>query len=68
MFLACENSVMKLDCERKKGIIRIIRVNYGRFSLITCNSFGVINEWNVLCFFFEFKRIVAERLVLFLKG
>uniref|UniRef100_K1QC40 Latrophilin-2 n=1 Tax=Magallana gigas TaxID=29159 RepID=K1QC40_MAGGI len=61
MSLACENSVMKLDCERKKGIIRITRANYGRFTLTTCKIFGATNEWNVSCRLPESKRIVAER-------
>lgn len=68
MSIACENSVMKLDCEQKNGIIRISLANYGRFSLTTCNSFGATNEWNVSCRLPESKRIVAERLVLLLKG
>lgn len=66
--IACEKSVMKLDCERKNGIIRITRANYGRFTLTKCNSHGATKEWNVSCLLPESKRIVAERLVLFLKG
>lgn len=59
--IACEKSVMKLDCERKNGIIRITRANYGRFTLTKCNSHGATKEWNVSCLLPESKRIVAER-------
>lgn len=62
--IACENSLMQLDCEKKNGIIRITLANYGRFSLGTCNTFGATNEWDVQCALPESKRIVAERLVL----
>ncbi|XP_062578601.1 adhesion G protein-coupled receptor L2-like [Saccostrea cucullata] len=59
--LVCENSLLTLDCEKKKGVIRISRANYGRFSLGTCNNLGATNEWNVRCIHPESKRIVAER-------
>ncbi|XP_048757529.2 adhesion G protein-coupled receptor L3-like isoform X2 [Ostrea edulis] len=61
MALVCENSLLQLNCEKKNGIIRISRANYGRFSLGSCNNHGASMEWNVKCIHPESKRIVAER-------
>ncbi|XP_062575356.1 L-rhamnose-binding lectin CSL1-like [Saccostrea cucullata] len=59
--LVCENSLLTLDCEKKTGVIRISKANYGRLNLGTCNSLGTIEGWNLRCIQPNSKGIVAER-------
>lgn len=58
---ACEGSNMKLNCTSYNGVIRIIRANYGRFVLSTCNPWSVTNGWDLQCSAKESFTIVAER-------
>lgn len=58
---ACENSTMHLNCTTYNGVIRVIRANYGRFVLSTCNPWSVTSGWNLQCSARESFTIVAER-------
>ncbi|XP_022650398.1 adhesion G protein-coupled receptor L1-like isoform X2 [Varroa destructor] len=44
---ACEGGVMNITCE-DSHIIRLIRANYGRFSISLCNPQGSL-DWSVNC-------------------
>ncbi|XP_021379001.1 adhesion G protein-coupled receptor L2-like isoform X2 [Mizuhopecten yessoensis] len=57
---ACEGSTMYLSCKQDE-LIRIVRANYGRFSLTICNQHGTISGWKLQCVSMASKRIVAER-------
>ncbi|KAL4235754.1 G-protein coupled receptor 2 [Mactra antiquata] len=46
---ACENSYIHLSCKNDDERIRILRANYGRFSLVVCNEHGVNKGWNLQC-------------------
>lgn len=61
---ACEDSTMHLNCTSQHGVIRIIRANYGRFVLSTCNPWSVTTGWDLQCSSRDSYRIVAERYIL----
>lgn len=58
---ACENSTMHLNCTTYNGVIRVIRANYGRFVLSTCNPWSVTSGWNLQCSAKDSFNIVAAR-------
>lgn len=58
---ACENSTMHLNCTTYNGVIRVIRANYGRFVLSTCNPWSVTTGWNLQCSAKDSFNIVAAR-------
>lgn len=44
---ACENKLLKIEC-REGEVIKLIRANYGRFSITICNDQGN-TDWSVNC-------------------
>ena len=49
----CENDELRIDCNDGGGdsddsTIRVIRANYGRFSIAICNKHGY-TDWSVNC-------------------
>ncbi len=44
----CEGEQMRISCTGPGETIRVIRANYGRFSISVCNSHGY-TDWSVNC-------------------
>lgn len=44
---ACEGKVLKIECKDGE-LIKLIRANYGRFSITICNDHGN-TDWSVNC-------------------
>lgn len=57
---ACENDILEIACP-DSNIIRIIRVNFGRFSVKLCNPDGVTGDWSLSCVSRNALGIVSER-------
>ncbi|XP_064607497.1 adhesion G protein-coupled receptor L2-like isoform X2 [Liolophura sinensis] len=59
---ACEKTPLQIECDANKGeVIRIIRANYGRFSITICNPHGVTQGWNLQCMSLRSLKIVSDR-------
>ena len=43
----CEGTNLTVDCDENE-VIKIVRANYGRFSLSICNPVGIV-EWDYNC-------------------
>ncbi|KAL5015993.1 hypothetical protein ScPMuIL_005582 [Solemya velum] len=57
---ACENSLLYISCPEGE-LIRIIRANYGRFSISICNHRGITQQWDLQCMSTSTLKIVSER-------
>ncbi|XP_076462795.1 latrophilin-like protein 1 [Babylonia areolata] len=55
---ACENGMLTLECP-VGHVIRIVRANYGRFSLTLCNPLGITSNMDLRCISITSRRIVA---------
>lgn len=55
---ACEGSTLEISCE-PGTVINLIRANFGRFSIQTCNDNGNL-EWNVECMSKKSFRVMEE--------
>lgn len=44
---ACEETQLQIDCQNGESI-QLIRANYGRFSIQTCNDLGHL-DWSINC-------------------
>jgi len=45
---ACEGKSVHIKCKKPGTVINVIRANYGRYSIATCNDQGVLH-WKVDC-------------------
>ena len=55
----CEGTNMTIDCDENE-VIKIVRANYGRFSLSICNPGGV-TEWDYNCMQRRTKSVLDRR-------
>ena len=60
---ACQGSQLALACPPDHQI-RVMRANYGRFSVAICNDKG-ITDWSVNCMAPRSLRIMQDRWVMF---
>lgn len=58
---ACEGKVLKIECKEGE-LIKLIRANYGRFSITICNDHGN-TEWSVNCMSPQTLRVLRGRYV-----
>ena len=56
---ACQGSKLNLSCP-SGFVIKIMRANYGRFSVAICNEEG-ITDWSVNCMAPRSLRILQDR-------
>ena len=56
MTVTCESS----DGPGVNGAIRVVRANFGRFSIAICNRHGM-TDWNVNCFAPQTTQTLQER-------
>ncbi|XP_076371327.1 latrophilin Cirl-like isoform X3 [Tachypleus tridentatus] len=56
---ACEGRHLRISCTNEKHI-RLVRANYGRFSVSICNDKGVVN-WSVSCMSYWSFPIMKDR-------
>ena len=56
---ACESSSLELSCPLGT-VIRVMRANYGRFSVAICNDAGV-TDWSVNCMAPRSLRLMQDR-------
>ncbi|PRD31550.1 UNVERIFIED_CONTAM: Adhesion G protein-coupled receptor L3 [Trichonephila clavipes] len=56
---SCEGNELHVGCEEGK-VIRLIRANYGRFSISMCNDNGHV-DWSVNCMSYRSYIIMQER-------
>ena len=61
----CEGENMTVSCESSDGpglhgIIRVVRANFGRFSIAICNRHGQ-TDWNVHCFAPQTTKTLQQR-------
>ncbi|XP_065166417.1 latrophilin Cirl isoform X6 [Atheta coriaria] len=56
---ACEGKVLKIECKEGE-LIKLIRANYGRFSITICNDHGN-TEWSVNCMSPQTLRVLRGR-------
>ncbi|GAB1606383.1 adhesion G protein-coupled receptor L2-like isoform X3 [Argonauta hians] len=56
----CEKNNLTVDCG-DTGIIRIIRANYGRFTINQCNFFAQLEGWNIQCHSKQSIQVARER-------
>lgn len=56
---ACEGKTLKIEC-RDGELIKLIRANYGRFSITICNDHGN-TEWSVNCMSPKSLRVLLSR-------
>lgn len=56
---SCEGNELDIGCEEGK-VIRLIRANYGRFSISLCNDVGQV-DWSVHCLSIRSFLIMQER-------
>ncbi|CAH1153302.1 unnamed protein product [Phaedon cochleariae] len=56
---ACEGKVLKIEC-RDGELIKLIRANYGRFSITICNDHGN-TDWSVNCMSPKSLRVLHSR-------
>lgn len=57
---ACEGDDLRIECQADDEVIRIIRANFGRFSIAVCNE-DVRTNISVNCFSPESTQIVSQR-------
>ena len=57
----CEGSALKIECHEGSAI-RVIRANYGRFSIAICNDHGN-TDWSVNCMSPRTLRVIKARWV-----
>ena len=55
----CEGTNLTVDCDENE-VIKIVRANYGRFSLSICNPGGV-TEWDYNCMQRRTKSVLDRR-------
>ncbi|XP_076353780.1 latrophilin Cirl-like isoform X2 [Tachypleus tridentatus] len=56
---ACEGNNLKIACENEK-LIKVLRANYGRFSISICNDQGIL-DWSVKCAAEKSYFVIHER-------
>ena len=61
----CEGENMTVTCEgsdgpSRHGAIRVVRANFGRFSIAICNRHGT-TDWNVNCFAPQTTKTLQQR-------
>ncbi|GLV46319.1 Calcium-independent receptor for alpha-latrotoxin [Carabus blaptoides fortunei] len=56
---ACEGKTLKIECKEGE-LIRLIRANYGRFSITICNDHGN-TDWSVNCMSPKSLRVLHNR-------
>ncbi|XP_042910898.1 latrophilin Cirl isoform X2 [Parasteatoda tepidariorum] len=56
---SCEGNELNVDCDEGK-VIRLIRANYGRFSISMCNDDGHV-DWRVNCMSYKSFLIMQDR-------
>ena len=61
----CEGENMTVTCEGsdgpgRHGAIRVVRANFGRFSIAICNRHGT-TDWNVNCFAPQTTKTLQQR-------
>ncbi|XP_056647117.1 latrophilin Cirl isoform X6 [Diorhabda sublineata] len=56
---ACEGKVLKIECKEGE-LIKLIRANYGRFSITICNDHGN-TDWSVNCMSPKSLRVLHSR-------
>ena len=56
---ACEGSTLKIECAPGL-VIRIMRANYGRFSMAICNDGRQSELWNLECMSTRSLGIVSD--------
>ena len=57
---ACQGDTLDLQCPQGT-VIKVMRANYGRFSVGICNEHG-ITDWSVNCMAPRSLRILQDRL------
>ena len=60
---ACQGDRLDLQCPQG-SVIKVMRANYGRFSVGICNQHG-ITDWSVNCMAPRSLRILQDRSVVF---
>lgn len=55
---ACDGGELRISCD--EGVIRLIRANYGRFSISICNDVGNL-DWSVNCMSYRSFLIMQDR-------
>lgn len=58
---ACEGKTLKIECKDGE-VIKLIRANYGRFSITICNDHGN-TDWSVNCMSPKSLRVLHTRQV-----
>ncbi|XP_017774015.1 PREDICTED: latrophilin Cirl isoform X3 [Nicrophorus vespilloides] len=56
---ACEGKILKIECKDGE-LIKLIRANYGRFSITICNDHGN-TDWSVNCMSAKSLRVLHSR-------
>ncbi|KRT84058.1 hypothetical protein AMK59_2411, partial [Oryctes borbonicus] len=56
---ACEGKTLKIGCQEGE-VIKLIRANYGRFSITICNDHGN-TDWSVNCMSQKSLRVLHAR-------
>jgi latrophilin 1 len=56
----CEGDDMEISCSGMDETIRVIRANYGRFSIAICNRHGY-TDWSVNCHGSKTTEIIMDR-------
>ncbi|XP_023214365.1 rhamnose-binding lectin-like [Centruroides sculpturatus] len=56
---ACEERELRVGCENG-GLIKLVRANYGRFSISICNDHGNL-DWSVNCMSYRSFLIMQDR-------
>ncbi|XP_022246110.1 latrophilin Cirl-like isoform X2 [Limulus polyphemus] len=56
---ACEGNNLKISCENEQ-LIKVLRANYGRFSISICNDQGIL-DWSVKCAAEKSYFVIHER-------
>ncbi|CAH1158518.1 unnamed protein product [Phyllotreta striolata] len=56
---ACEGKILKIECKEGE-LIKLIRANYGRFSITICNDHGN-TDWSVNCMSPKSLRVLHSR-------
>lgn len=60
---ACEGKTLKIECKEGE-LIKLIRANYGRFSITICNDHGN-TDWSVNCMSPKSLRVLHSRFIVF---
>lgn len=58
----CEGSTLSISCLHK-GLIRIVRANYGRFTITQCNFYAQTEGWDMQCHSPNSDIVVRQRCV-----